>query len=131
MSRFEGKGLTIRQPWLQMFVMGLKHYETRSRKTSYRGPILLVSGKSMDPITPDGKQEQQMMTMTGSFPLGVAVCSGILTDCVPITEEFIASLSEEEKLTGIYTVGRYAWKIENIQSVDPEPMRGYPWMWAI
>jgi hypothetical protein len=44
--------LSIRNPWALLIVLGLKGVENRDWKTSYRGPVLIHSGKkdaSRDP----------------------------------------------------------------------------------
>lgn len=39
------KALTIKQPWGSLIMADLKHYETRSWKTSYRGKLAIHAGK--------------------------------------------------------------------------------------
>lgn len=39
------KALTIKQPWASLIMADLKHYETRSWKTSYRGKLAIHAGK--------------------------------------------------------------------------------------
>jgi hypothetical protein len=41
--------LTLRWPWFWYVAEGEKTVENRSRPTSYRGPILIHAGKSIDP----------------------------------------------------------------------------------
>jgi len=38
------KAITLCQPWASAIAVGLKVYETRSWKTSYRGPLAVVFG---------------------------------------------------------------------------------------
>lgn len=42
------KALTIRQPWAWAIVAGYKHIENRSRRTNYRGPLLVHAGAQLD-----------------------------------------------------------------------------------
>jgi hypothetical protein len=55
-----------------------------------------------------------------SEPIGrrfaIALCD--LTDCIEMTAEFIAQQSRTEILCGDWQVGRYAWKLENIQPIE-------------
>jgi hypothetical protein len=37
------KAISLWQPWASFIPQGLKHYETRSWKTSYRGKLLICS----------------------------------------------------------------------------------------
>ncbi len=39
------KALTIQQPWASLIIIGVKRFEYRSWKTSYRGPLLIHAGK--------------------------------------------------------------------------------------
>ena len=40
------KALTIRQPWASLIAAGVKTIETRSWRTSYRGPLAIHAGKA-------------------------------------------------------------------------------------
>lgn len=40
------KALTIRQPWASLIALGVKHIETRSWSTRYRGPLAIHAGKA-------------------------------------------------------------------------------------
>ena len=42
------KGITIRQPWVDLILQGRKPYEIRSWRTSYRGPIMLHAAKALN-----------------------------------------------------------------------------------
>ena len=44
----ELRALTIRQPWASLIAHRAKTVETRSRPTSYRGPVLIHAGASAD-----------------------------------------------------------------------------------
>ena len=39
------KAITILQPFATLIASGEKHFETRSWKTDYRGPLLIHAGK--------------------------------------------------------------------------------------
>ena len=116
------KTLTVQEPYASLISRGFKHYETRSWKTNYRGKILIHTG--MRPYKNWWKNENLVQympfTLYGMFGFfyGSMACEADLVDCVEITDEFIASLSEQEKAYGFYTVGRYAWKLENIKPVN-------------
>lgn len=42
------KCLSIRQPWTELILAGLKTLETRTWGTDYRGPLLLHAGRTLD-----------------------------------------------------------------------------------
>ena len=43
----EIKVMSIREPHASLFLHGLKHYETREKKTNYRGCIYIQSSKNI------------------------------------------------------------------------------------
>jgi len=110
--------LSIQEPYIQLFLLGLKHYETRSTQTHYRGEIYLQT--SLREFTGWTKNPLLSFIKKDSFRPGMVVAKGILTDCVPT--ELVAN--EEERKWGFYDGARYAWKIDNIQPVEPFPLRG-------
>jgi hypothetical protein len=63
--------------------------------------------------------------------LGAAIAICDLVDCVPITQELIDQQSEQEIAAGEWTVGRYAWKLENITPLKPQPIRGRQGLWNV
>ncbi len=103
------KTLTIKEPYVTPIALGKKHYETRSWKTNYRGPIYIHTAKTvmLDPV--EGCEK--------IFPLGCIVLKANLTDCIKMDEEFIAKIKQdpEEYAFGFYEVGRYAWKLEDVE----------------
>ena len=40
------KAISLWQPWASLWACGVKPYETRSRKTNYRGPLLIHAAKA-------------------------------------------------------------------------------------
>ena len=53
-----------------------------------------------------------------------------LVDCIRITSEFVATLSADELALGDYTLGRYAWKLANVQKLpEPIPAKGRQGLW--
>ncbi len=124
------KAISLWQPWASLIPLGLKHYETRSWKTNYRGKLLICStAKSTN------AQYQQYLKICNevelppwdetNFPHGQAIALCDLTDCIQMTAEFIEQQSETEILCGDWQVGRYAWKLENIQPItEPFAVKG-------
>ncbi|MFY9830510.1 MAG: ASCH domain-containing protein [Rhodoplanes sp.] len=47
------KALSIRQPWAELIVAGLKDIENRTWRTDYRGPVLIHAGMKIEPIDAD------------------------------------------------------------------------------
>lgn len=84
------KAISLHQPWANLVASGEKSIETRTWKTSYRGPIVICS--SLKPTC--GLPADQ---------LGAALCIINLFDCRPMTKE-----DELKALCEIYP-GAYAW----------------------
>lgn len=46
---FQGKGISIREPWASAIAFGGKNIENRSRRTHYRGPIAIHASATFHP----------------------------------------------------------------------------------
>ncbi len=123
------KAISLWQPWASLIPLGLKHYETRSWKTNYRGKLLICSTLNNPKHYREYlkiKDELQLPTWDETnFPHGQAIALCELVDCIQMTPEFIAQQSQTEILCGDWQVGRYAWKLENIQPItEPFAVKG-------
>ncbi|MEB3218908.1 MAG: DNA N-6-adenine-methyltransferase [Nostocales cyanobacterium 94392] len=113
------KTISLWQPWASLIPLGLKHYETRNWKTNYRGKLLICSTAA------NSKQHKEYLKICDelqlpaweNFPHGSAIALCDLVDCIEMTPEFIAQQSQTEIKSGDWQVGRYAWKLENIQPI--------------
>ncbi|MBW4589778.1 MAG: ASCH domain-containing protein [Aetokthonos hydrillicola CCALA 1050] len=124
------KAISLWQPWASLIPLGLKHYETRSWKTSYRGKLLICSAAKLTK-----EQYQQYLKICNevklpawdetNFPRGCAIAICDLVDCIEMTPCFIEQQSKTEILCGDWQPGRYAWKLENIQPIrEPFAVKG-------
>ncbi len=128
------KAISIWQPWASLIAAGGKEYETRSWKTSYRGPLAICSSKNspMWAIRAAYNEEEiyqfafdNQLLDHNKLPKGcvVAVCE--LVDCIEITPEFTQTLSDLEYIAGDYTPGRFAWKLAKVRRLNtPKPVKG-------
>ena len=133
------KAITIWNPYPYLIGYGFKHYETRSCKTSYRGKIAIHSAKKNDydieMITRDlmfrlgnNKRIKEILTMQQEH--GAVILIADLTDCIEITKTFCDSIPKDEITVGDFTIGRFAWKFENIELLDePVKARGQQGLW--
>jgi hypothetical protein len=96
-------------------------------KTNYRGKLLICS------TAINFKQHKQYLKICEqlqlppweNFPHAMAIAICDLVDCFDLTAEFISQQSTTEILCGDWQVGRYAWKLENIQSItEPFAVKG-------
>ncbi|MDM3863024.1 MAG: hypothetical protein PT118_25090, partial [Aphanizomenon gracile PMC644.10] len=124
------KALTLYQPWA--FLVGRhKHYETRGKATNYRGKIAIHAG-IRQPNTEIIFDQLSDLLVGENLVFGSVIAIAQLTDCIKMTEEFINQQSETELRCGLWKVGRYAWKLENVEILDePIPARGMPGLWEI
>jgi hypothetical protein len=124
------KALTLHQPWASL-VGKFKNYETRGKATNYRGKIAIHAAVRQE-MTDYQVNELADLLVGENIPFGVVVAIADLTDCIKMTEEFINQQSETELRCGLWEVGRYAWKLENVQFLpEPMPARGMPGLWDI
>ena len=127
------KALSIRQPHAALIAAGVKRIETRSRATSYRGPVMIHASRG--PVPAEALQRAGLMELSAGLPdvRGAYVARAVLTDCVEITPEYAERLRRDnpaEYTAGYYTPGRYAWILSNVEPLPkPAPARGYPWLW--
>lgn len=95
------KALSVKQPWANLIACGRKTIETRTWPTSYRGRIAIVSSKR-----------------PAIEPAGCAVCLATVADCRPMRRSDEAAACCE-----VYH-GAYAWLVEDVEPVEPVPLRG-------
>ncbi len=111
---FKLKAISLWQPWASLIPLGLKHYETRSWKTNYRGKLLICSTATNTKLQHQQYlkiYEQLQLLPWSDFPHGQAIAICDLVDCIEMTAEFIEQQSKTEILCGDWQVGRYAWKL--------------------
>jgi len=124
------KAITIWQPWAEFIAAGVKHNETRSWATKYRGPIAIHA--AVKPI-------RQVVPLLSEKAFGLMVeklekasmANGELVACHLITEEYLSTLLDTEKALGDYSLGRYAWELRNVKEL-PEPIKakGQQGLWS-
>lgn len=114
------KVLSLKEPWASLIYNKKKYIETRSWKTNYRGPIYIHASKTL--ITKDIKNNKNLMDIVGNDEMhyGQIICSCTLVDCVLMDAEFLKTIKKykNEYVCGIYSLGRYAWILEDIKPLD-------------
>lgn len=98
------KALSVQQPWAHLISIGVKPYEVRSRRTHYRGP-LLVCASLRHSTHPNAKARQYKIG-----PRGFAVCTVELVDCIPGRPDL-------DELACVPTEGMWCWVLR-----DPQPV---------
>lgn len=104
------KTLSVKQPWASMIARGEKTIETRTWRTFYRGPLLIVASKK--PIIE-------------GLPIGVAVCRCELVNVRPMKKDDEAAACCE------FYDGAYAWVLGDIKPTCHFPVRGKPGLYDV
>lgn len=125
------KVLSIKEPYATLLMKKIKHIETRSWKTNYRGEIYIhVSGKTLEKQVKQNKEIQNLIRNI-SMNYGYIICKGYLVDCIYMDKEYIEKIKKDKKeyLLGDYKEGRYAWIIKDIKEIKPIKAKGQLGIW--
>ena len=129
------KCMSIKQPYCDLLSYTtpagrrVKMYETRKQKTNYRGPVLIYSPD--DPLFLPGINQLVTATLGPRhiYETGKILYTGVITDCIEITDDFINSLPMAERAAGLNLFpGNYALKIDHICPLQNpyRPAKIYP-----
>lgn len=113
--------LSIKEPFASLICEGIKHIETRSWKTNYRGEIYIHASLAKVPKNDERINCLMKMLNDKELNMGKIICKCKLVDCVYMTEEYIKDMKENneiEYLCGHYEVGRYSWVLEDVEVLD-------------
>ncbi|HDZ62541.1 MAG TPA: hypothetical protein ENH40_05290 [Nitrospirae bacterium] len=120
------KALSLWQPWASLMAHDLKHNETRSWSTDYRGYLAIHASKKI--VTDVDKECLAAIEKLGltieDLPTGGILAVRKLINCVKITPGNIPD--EPERSYGDYTAGRYMWKTKDVKllkGIVPVPGR--------
>lgn len=142
------KGMTVKQPYADLLAIGAKQYETRTKPTKYRGPIVIHAGKATDQMnfifteteyTSDSLRKKReamnalldpvFMMMKDRPAYGAIIGYADLVGCYAVAD--IKNLTETERLFGDWSEGRYAWEIAHVRMVEPIPHKGQLGLWNV
>lgn len=127
------KALSLLEPWASLINEKIKYIETRSWKTNYRGEIYIhVSSKKLTSKDIHKYDGVISLLKNTNFKYGNIICKCNIIDCIYMTEELIENIkkNKNEYISGDYKVGRYAWILEDIESVDvPIKIKGNLGIW--
>jgi hypothetical protein len=124
------KALSIRQPFATLLCLGVKHYETRTWKTDYRGPIAIHASSIFDVRAREVCVEspiRELLAAAGyrtplALPLGKILGLAKLVDCVPTRD---LRLDESQLRLGDFRAGRWAWRFSTPKLLRvPLPAKG-------
>lgn len=121
------KVISIRQPWASLIAKGYKKYEFRSWATKYRGDIFIHASKSVE----KDKLERFKHLNINECPTGKIIAKANLLDCIKVNKLFEDNLIEKDETVYGATRGRegYAFKLGNIQEIEPIEAKGQLGIW--
>jgi hypothetical protein len=127
------RALTLHQPWAHLIATGRKTFETRSWSTTYRGPIAIHAGRTVD---------EEYALECGIDPAaltrGAIVAVARLVAIIP-TEQAIRAIEQtmpaaqaaEELRHGDYSPGRFAWELMGVRPVPALRIGGQLGLWDV
>ena len=117
------KVLSLIEPWATLIKEGKKVIETRSWKTSYRGELYIHA--SCKKIKRSDEHTKELLKLIPDVPMGYGniLCKCKLVDCIYMDQEFLNKVQDnkQEFLCGEYSLGRYAWFLEDVNIWNYEP----------
>lgn len=123
------KVLTIKEPYATLIAEGLKEYEFRTWKTSYRGDILIHAAK-----TPNNENKKRFIDRNLNYKEGFIIAKANITDCVEVDDKLIKELLNKDK--EVYknlSIKRdkklFGFKLENVERIDPIEAKGQLGFW--
>jgi hypothetical protein len=126
------KVLSLLEPYASLIKDKVKCVETRSWKTNYRGELYIHA--SLKKVSKKDERINSLITLLQDkqFEYGYIIAKCKLKDCIYMDDEYIKNIKENkiEYMCGIYSVGRYAWILEDIEILDkPIPAKGQLGIW--
>ena len=127
------KVLSLTEPYATLIKNGVKTIETRSWKTNYRGKLYIHASATKMPKEYKNNKELMALVNKDDLNYGAIICSCELVDCIEMTDEFVNNVKNNRKneyITGVYSTGRYAWILKNIEVLDkPIKAKGHLGIW--
>jgi len=114
------KALSVKQPWAWLIATERKSIETRTWPTSYRGDLLICSGKKpvSDINIREWFHENFGLWAMMQLKFGVALCTAEIVDCRRMTAD------DEKAAQCVVLSGAYSWILKNIRPLAPFPVKG-------
>ena len=135
------KVLSIWQPWASLIVHGHKIIETRG----WPAPRSIIGQTIGIASTKNINKEQRRLVCEPEFlrqysttnlpalddlPLGYLLGTVIVEACDPITSKMIEGLTDQERVFGWYSEGRFAWHLQEQKAFStPLPVIGKQGLW--
>ncbi len=124
------KAITIKQPFATLIAEGLKEYEFRTWKTSYRGEVLIHAGKGVDK-----KAMERFKYLNLEYPSGCIIAKATITDCVYVDDSLKEKLQQKDDKVYYGVINKdsnwdgYGFKLENVEKISPIEINGKLSLW--
>lgn len=132
------KALSLWEPWASAIRVGAKTWETRSWPTNYRGDLLICAAKHTNEVLlktllEDSLWQQSLrplrakpegLVTRSDLNFGMAVAIVELRDCIQTEALHENRVVRLQQHLGDFSMGRWAWQLENIRPIVPVPVKG-------
>lgn len=132
------KILTLTQPWATLVAIGAKRVETRSWRTSYRGPLIIHAAKTYKPedqafanqnpfVAEAFEQVGIPTTELERLPLGklVGAAKLLVVQSTDDEKKMQRHFCPAEEAFGNFGPGRWIWVLDNPLSFPDEQRKPY------
>ena len=127
------KVISLMEPWGSLIKEKIKYIETRSWKTNYRGELYIHTSMKSVPKKDERINKLVDILQDKDFKYGYIIAKCKLVDCIYMDEEFVKDMKQNHPIEyqcGEYSVGRYAWVLEDIEKLEnPIPVKGHLGIW--
>lgn len=128
------KVLSLTEPFATLIKNGVKTIETRSWKTNYRGKLYIHASSTKIPKDYRSNKDLMSLVDVNELNYGNIICCCDLVDCIEMDNAFIDEIkkNKNEYICGLYSKGRYAWILKNIETLDiPIKAKGHLGIWNL
>lgn len=123
------KVLTLKQPFASLVASGIKEYEFRTWKTSYRGELLIHAGLGVDT-----KEMEKYKDYNLDYPTGSIIAKVNLVDCLEVDDKLREILKEKNSIVYSNQINnkgskKYAFVLKDIKKIKPINIKGKLSFW--
>lgn len=111
------RALSVRNPWANLIAAELKRIELRSWTTRYRGPLVIISSRTLDDVEtfPDHVAKETC---------GVAIALVSLIDVTPYEDAHAEHALATQR-------GGFSWHLRLLSRLEPVPVKGQLGLYSI